>query len=34
MRVMCDEISGVACAERGTSMGSFIGQVRSAFEFV
>ena len=28
MRVMCDQISGVACAERNSDMGSFIGQVR------
>lgn len=32
MRVMCDQISGVACAERDSAMGRFIGQVRSAFE--
>lgn len=32
MRVMCDQISGVACAQRDSSMGSFIGQVRSAVE--
>lgn len=29
MRVMCDQISGAACAERGSAMGSFLGQVRS-----
>ncbi|CAN0403221.1 unnamed protein product [Pylaiella littoralis] len=27
MRVMCDQISGVVCAERDSDMGSFIGQV-------
>ncbi len=27
-RVMCDQISGVAYAERDSDMGSFIGQVR------
>lgn len=31
MRVMCDQISGVAYAERGSTMGRFLGQVRLVF---
>eukprot|EP00903_Cladosiphon_okamuranus_P014931 g13823.t1 len=32
MRVMCDQISGVACAERDSGMGSFIGQVTAGLD--
>ncbi|CAM9341330.1 unnamed protein product [Scytosiphon promiscuus] len=32
LRVMCDEISGVACAEKASDMGSFISQVVSGFD--
>lgn len=31
MRVMCDEISGVACIERDSAMGGFIAKVRCSF---
>jgi len=33
MRVMCNQASGVAYAERGSDMGSFIGQVRCCLWF-
>eukprot|EP00752_Nemacystus_decipiens_P006332 g5708.t1 len=32
MRVMCDQISGVACAERDSGMGSFLGQVAAGLD--
>ncbi|CAM9731583.1 unnamed protein product [Ectocarpus sp. 8 AP-2014] len=32
LRVMCDQISGVACAERDSRMGSFISQVAAGLD--